>query len=194
MLCHARMIALLSLAMSLVTGCARYECDIVQPPELAGPVAESRDTTFARGPLLYRLRGYENHLVIRVFNPTPQPVELLGGRSVVVDPEGQSHPFSDETIAPESFIKLVLPPIAPEIAPVGPVIGFGLGMSSAYGPGYDLSFDSPLFVRPRYYASTDMENRFWKWEGESDVRLSLTFARAGQPAFSQQFVFHRRKM
>lgn len=181
---------------TFAAGCARFEYDIVQPPDLAQHVGEGQDVVFSRGPLLYRLRSYENHLVIRIQNETSQPIQLLGGQSFVVDPEGQSHPLNDETIAPQSFIKLVLPPIVPEAAPVGPVIGFGLGVSSVYGTGYDLSFEGPLFVRPRYDASADVENRFWKWEGQTNVRLSLTFGRPGSPEapFTQAFVFHRRRM
>lgn len=182
--------------VAVAGGCAHYEYDIVQPPDLAGHVGGGRDVVFSRGPLLYRLRSYQNHLVIQIHNETSQPIQLLGGQSFVVDPDGQSHPLNDETIAPESFIKLVLPPILPEVTPVGPVIGFGLGVSSVYGPGYDLGFEDPFFVRPRYYASADVENRFWKWEGQTDVRLSLTFGHAGsaQAPFTQAFVFHRRKM
>lgn len=135
-------------------------------------------------------------MVIQIQNETPLPIQLLGGQSFVVDPEGQSHPLDEETIAPQSFIKLVLPPIVPEVTPVGPVIGFGLGISSIYGPGYDLSFENPLWVRPRYYASADVESRFWKWDGETNVRLSLTFGHVGsaEAPFTQAFVFHRRKM
>lgn len=185
---------LVLLALSLITGCAHYEYDIIQPPELARHVGEDRESTFALGPLLYGMQSYENHLVIRIRNPAAQPVELLGGRSYVVDPQGQSHPLDDQTIAPLSFIKLVLPPVEPEVAPAGPSIGFGLGIGSAWGPGYDLSLNAPLFARPRYYAAADMESRFWKWEGESDVRLSLTFAYAGQGPITQQLVLHRRRM
>lgn len=196
MLQRCRAAAAMLILVALSEGCAHYEYDIVQPPNLAHHVGENHDVSFNRGALLYRLRSYQNHLVIQLQNETSQPIQLLGGRSFVVDPDGQSHPVDEETIAPESFIKLVLPPIAPEVTPVGPVIGIGLGVSSVHGPGYDLSFENPLFVRPRYYASADVENRFWKWEGETDVRLSLTFGHAGsaEAPFAQAFVFHRHKI
>lgn len=172
----------------------RYEYDIVQPPELARHVGGERESTLVRGPLVYGMQSYQNHLVIRVHNPTSQPVELVGGRSYVVDPQRQSHALDEQTIAPQSFIKLVLPPVEPEVAPVGPSIGFGLGIGSAWGPRYDFWLDGPLFVRPRYYAAADIEDRFWKWEGETNVRLSLTFIPAGQAPITHLFVFHRRKM
>lgn len=179
----------------IAAGCARYQCEIVQPPDLARHVPEDHDVVFSRGPLVYRLRSYQNHLVIQIENETSEPIQLLGGRSFVVDPEGQSHSLQEETMAPQTFIKLVLPPIVPEITPVGPVIGIGLGVNSIYGPGYDLSFENPSWLRPRYYAAPDVENRYWKWDGETDVRLSLSFSQVGsaQAPFTQEFVFHRRK-
>ncbi|HXE52186.1 MAG TPA: hypothetical protein VN541_04190, partial [Tepidisphaeraceae bacterium] len=62
------------LAVSLVVlpcmaGCARYEYDLVAPPEAAGHIGEQNDYVFTRGHLVYRLRSVENYLVIRIENP-----------------------------------------------------------------------------------------------------------------------------
>ena len=79
-------------------------------------------------PLEYRLRSYENRLVVNVFNPTPDPVTLAGERSYVVAPNGQSHPLRGQTIAPDTFVKMILPPMRPYYRESGPNIGFGLGV------------------------------------------------------------------
>lgn len=180
----------------LSPGCARYEYDLVQPTQFAQHVGGNADAVVSQNPLIYRMRSYENHLVVQVQNPTGQPVQLLGGRSFVVDPQGQSHPLRTETIAPQSFIKLILPPIPPEVAPSGPVIGFGIGVGAAYHvrPAWDDPFGETPFDRPRYLAVDDTDTSYWTWDGETDVRLSLTFAVENQPPFTQAFVFHRRRM
>jgi hypothetical protein len=129
-------VALLSV-VCLSAGCGHYEYDVVEPPELRQHVGDNSDVVFSRSPLVYRLRSYENHLVIRIQNPTPQPVLLLGGQSYAVDPQGQSHPFPTQTIAPGSFIKFILPPVPPEPVPTGPTIGFGF-VVDARGAGNEL--------------------------------------------------------
>lgn len=179
-----------------LTGCARYEYDIVSPPEMAQHVGSKADVVLSRDPLQYRLISADNHLILRIFNPTSDRIQLLGPQSVAVDPQGQSHPLRSLTMAPNSFIKLILPPMRPDIAPSGPVIGIGIGAyAGPYGLGYDDPFYDPLWERPRYYAVYDAENAyFWDWPGEGDVRLTLVFQRDEQKPFSQEFVFHRRKM
>jgi hypothetical protein len=180
--------------IGVLPGCTHFEYDIVQPPELVQHIGRDADAVFTRTPLLYRMRSYEDHLVIQVHNPTTQPITLLGGQSFLVDPQGQSRPLRTQTIGPQSFIKLILPPMPPDVAPAGPVIGFGLGAAYRAGPDVGLEYDQPILDRPRYYAAYDADMGYWTWEGESDVRLSLTLAMGNQPPFTQTFVFHRRKM
>src|SRR5205814_908677 len=64
-------------------------------------------------PLEYRLRSYDNRLVLSIFNPTQDPITLAGDRSYVVDPKDQSHPLRSQTIAPNTFVRLILPPMRP---------------------------------------------------------------------------------
>lgn len=191
-------IVLLALTLlSTLSGCARYEYDIVQPADLAQHMGSDGDVVFARDPLLYRMRTYENHLVIQIHNPTTQPITLMGGQSFVVDPQGQSHPLRTRTIAPDAFIKLILPPEPPDLVPAGPTLGIGLDVGTVhpYGPGgmYGL-VDDPFWYTPRYYMAVDPEGAPWTWRDEGDVRLGLVFQRWNGPPFDQQFVFHRRKM
>jgi hypothetical protein len=182
----------LLIVVCLSAGCAHYEYDIVEPPELRQHVGANADVVFSRTPLVYRMRSYENHLVIQIQNPTPQPIQLLGGQSYVVDPQGQSHPLAMVTIAPQAFIKLILPPVPPEPVPTGPSIGFGFVVDASQSPTtYPLT--RPEWVRP-VFAVTDIANDYWSWEGETDVRASFTFRQGGQPPFTHAFVFHRRKM
>src|SRR5688500_3822986 len=106
-----RIVLLLLMVTLAGVGCARYEYDVVSPPQAAGHVGTKSDHTFALEPLEYRLRTIDNRLVMRVYNPTNENVTLLGARSTAVDPERQSHPLMTQTIAPAgSFIKLILPP------------------------------------------------------------------------------------
>src|SRR5678815_3269492 len=99
-----RFLPLLMLSCLLATGCARYEYDIVLPQDLTGHIGTKDDLVFTRDPLEYRLRTADNRLVIQIYNPTKEPITLLGDRSLVVDAGGQSHPLPSMTAAPESFI------------------------------------------------------------------------------------------
>ncbi|HVS39536.1 MAG TPA: hypothetical protein VMS17_28525 [Gemmataceae bacterium] len=38
------------------------------------------------------------------------------------------------------------------------------------------------------------EDYYWSWADQTDVRVSLTFVRPGQPLFTQQFLFRRRQV
>src|SRR5438093_962561 len=110
----------------LICGCTHYEFDLVRPPEMQRRIGTSTDEAIDRGPLVYRLTTYENHLVMRIYNPSDEPIELLGAQSVVVDPQGESHPVMKQAIAPHSYIKLIFPPVRQEIYPTGPSISFGV--------------------------------------------------------------------
>ena len=158
-------------------------------------MGEDRDVILSRGPLLYRLRSYQNHLVIQIQNETSQPLQLLGGQSFVVDPDGQSHPLDEQTIAPNRSSSWCCRQLCPRLR--GRTRRWlrarrQLGLRA----GIRRFLENPLLVRPGYCASADLDNRFWKWEGESNVQLSLTFGHAGSKAepFTQAFVFHRHKM
>src|SRR4051794_18305945 len=109
------LLPLLLLAQMLIVGCAHYEYDVTRPEEFAGHIGTNTDHGFQRAPLEYRLRTVDNHLVMRIYNPTDTALTLLGQRSSAVDPDGQSHPLNTQTISPQSFIKVILPPIRPHL-------------------------------------------------------------------------------
>src|SRR3954447_27044936 len=116
-------------------GCAHAEFDIVHPPDLAQHVGTKQWATAPAGPVKYRMIAYEDHLVIQAHNRTDQNLLLLADQSTVVDPAGQSHPLPlrNQTILPNSFAKLILPPVRPQLVPTGPAINIGFG--ATYGGG-----------------------------------------------------------
>ena len=177
------------------TGCSSYEYDIIQPTDLAQHVGCNSDVVITRGSLLYRFRSYESHLVIQIHNPTTQPITLMGGQSFVVDTQGQSHPVQTQTIGPEAYIKLILPPTPPEILAPGPGIGIELGMERIYpyGPGGYAPFDDPFLYTPPYLVAVGSNQESWEWTGQRQVQLGLSFWRGGA-SFEQGFVFRRRKI
>ena len=189
------------LALVLIGGCTHYGYDLVRPPDLARHVGSKEDAVFEYAPLTYRLRAVENRLVMRIFNPTGDPITLVGERSYAVDPGGQSHPLRGQTIAPNTFIKLILPPMRPYYYESSPNFGFGLGLGfgSVYRrpwgyypwgyPGYyPYYYDEPRYIT--YYDESDAT--YWDWEGQTDARIHLVFHQ-GQKMFEQEFLFHRVK-
>src|SRR5439155_6189759 len=113
-----------------------YEYDLDQPSDLRRHIATRTDIVVGIDPLEYRLRTVDNRLVMRVFNQTDDAINLLGDKSAVVDPHGQSHPVRSQAIAPHSFAKLIFPPIRPRVYDSGPTFGIGIGtrIGRAYGP------------------------------------------------------------
>ncbi len=191
---------LLALAIGSI-GCARYEYDLAHPPELARHIGRDKPVEVTVEPLRYRFQTADSRLVMRVYNTTDGPVRLLGDRSTVVDPRGQSHPLRSQTIAAGSYIKLILPPLPPRVQPRGPVIGIGIGgvISSGHyyrrrylgrGFGYD-----PFLDGPRYYSVYDPSDAaYWEWDGEGEARVVLVFQSGDEKPFSHEFVFRRRRV
>src|SRR3954453_12085832 len=93
------------------SGCAHAGYDLVPPPYLAEHIAKDKWVAVQVPPLEYRMTAYEDHLILRAYNPTDEPITLLADQSTVVDPGGQSHPLPvrDQTILPRSYVKLILP-------------------------------------------------------------------------------------
>src|SRR5205823_1661922 len=133
-------------------------------------------------PLEYHLRTYDNVLVMRVFNPTDSPIELLGTQGAVVDPRGESHPLRERTIAPQSYIKLLFPPPRPTYYyPAGPTLGIGLGTRigvANHGPLNDFWYPE-LYPSPQYLRVYDAGNfHYWSWDDQGEVRMTLAYRSA----------------
>ncbi|HLL89600.1 MAG TPA: hypothetical protein VK324_09870 [Tepidisphaeraceae bacterium] len=177
-------------------GCTRYAFDVVQPPDVAQRVEAKRWATVPYDPLRYELTATDGRLVMRIVNPTDQPVTLLGHASFVVSPRGQSHPLPGQTIAPGSYVQLVLPPPRPTVYDPGPRFSVGFGTGVGFGSRRRGYYGSSLGLDdgPRHYTVYDPSDaRFWSWEGETNVRLSLAYQR-GQDQFMHDFVFARRRV
>lgn len=180
-------LVLLFCTAAALCGCARYEYDVVTPPALSGHAGSNTDKQFTLEQISYRLRSVDNHLVMRIENTTDETIQFLGSQSFVVDPKGQSHPFPSQAIAPHSFMKLILPPMHPQIGPAGPTIGIGIGTH--------VKRDVDSSGQPKYLQVylDDANAMYWEWDDEADVRVRLTYQR-GNDTFSHEFLFHRRKM
>lgn len=184
--------------MLLAAGCARYEFPVLEAPAIEGQdtpvevVSATQEVTVERLPLRYRLQVVENRLVVRVFNSSDRVVELVGGRSTVVDPIGQSRGLRNQVLTPGAFVKLVLPPLRSE-----PVRNDGLSVSGrgGYGPGLDrgefgfgVGYTTPDRSVPRDRGDT------WDWSGEGQVRLNLVFREVGTTEeWTHSFRFGRRR-
>lgn len=182
-----RFASVILLLWAMLGGCAHYEYDIVEPGNLAQHIGSQSDIVFPVDPLTYRLRSYEDHLVIRIFNPTSDAIQLLGNSSYVVDSDGKHHPLPPQLIAPDAYIKLILPPLPPDTAVAPPPANPGIGLDADFGP----RVNEILYPPNMRYAN---DANYWDWGDEGKVRMNLTFQRSNQPPFTQAFLFARRKM
>ena len=192
---------LTTLALSLTSGCARYEYDVLQPAELAGHVGTRQWTNLHVDELEYRLRTSDDRLVMLVYNRGERTVKLSGPDSAAVDPRGESHPLQSRTVPRDSYVKLILPPPPPQVRSFGPTFGFGVGMgySRRFGRPYrdGLGFGTGMYhdVEPRYHGVYDPNDRtYFNWPGDSNLRLLLAFQAEGGEGFRHEFLLRRRKM
>lgn len=181
-------------------GCVHYEYDVVRPDENAGHVGTKAEYVSPRDVLEYRMIVVENRLVMRIVNNTDDSIQLVGERSSVVDPRGESHPLRSIPIAPHSNVKLIFPPLRPVVEHHGPTFGIGIGttVGSAYDARHRYRDDDPLGPPwyddgPRYFTVVEDDALYWEWDGEGEIRLSLVFQR-GDQTFTHEFVIRRAKV
>jgi hypothetical protein len=173
----------------LLSGCASYEYDLTQPPALARHIGTARQTSVQYDPLIYQLQTYDNCLVIWIANPTRDSILLVGERSVVVDPSNQSYPVRGQTIAPGSFIKLVLPPLREAVYDEPAYYGGGPVFYGRFHHG------GYVWVGPDYYyyGPTVYDYPLFDWPADTGVRLTFTFERKGK-RFEQTLTFLRKRV
>jgi hypothetical protein len=181
----------------LLAGCAKYEFDLVQPADLATHINRKTETVIKRDELEYRMMAVSGRLIMHVVNPTSDPIELLGDESFAVDPRGASHPFRSQSIAPNSYIRLILPPSRPYYRS-GPRfgIGIGVGVSRGYGRYRHFGhFHDPFFYDEPHYLTyyDESDNFYWSWEGQTEARIRLTY-RHGREVFHHNWLFRRKKV
>ena len=179
----------LVLLAALLSGCAHYQYDLLQPAADAGPVAGDDRRSFDIDPLRYTVATADDRLSIRIYNPTVDTIRLVGRASSVVDPADRSHPLIDQTIAAESYVIVVLPPLrpfgstlevgapsaVPTVTPGGPTPVEQGNDSLSDDPGYDRA--SPVY---------------WDWPGPGDARIHLAYRRADGSHFEHDLTVRRR--
>jgi hypothetical protein len=165
----------------LLVGCAQTEFDATPAgSEQPVRVENSQDVQFPGDPLVYRMRADEGHLVFWIDNPTNQPVELLGDKSDVTDPEGVAHHLRGRTIAPLSSIKEIFPPMMDQTEGPPP------GPAEAVSP-----YDRPGFIAvPDIQSGSRDNDQNWQWDDELDIHLNLFFDQDGHQ-FEQHFSIRR---
>jgi hypothetical protein len=169
----------LLLLVASATGCVRYQYEIVEPPDVAQPI--DKRAFVPLDPLEYDFADLGQRLLVRVGNPTDDLIEMSGGRSYVVGPDGESHAMGAGVIAPHSFIEFALPPSVPVVRTYAyPRYGFGYGF---YGRRRGFGY-YPFRARtyPRYVYDYDVgRSPLWDWT-TGEVRLHLSYVRApGRP-------------
>ena len=203
---------LLWLALS---GCARYEYDVVQPAELAGHVGETAWVALRRGDDLdYVVRSAEDRLIMRIQNRGERAVKLLGADSAVIDPRGESHPMASATIPPGTFVTRIFPPPRPTTRAYGPSMHFGVGAAYGHGHGHYHAHGYPAYgyypyrhgdpfyssgfyddLEPHYYTVYDPNDRtYFAWPAETAVRFLFAFQPEGGELFRHEFLIRKRKM
>lgn len=167
-------------------GCTRYGYFIAEPDGSVVPVGER--LRVRQDPLQYVFFDLDEHLVVRVVNPTDDVVTLMGGRSFVVDPRGETHGLPWRSVAPRSHVTLVVPPIPPTVEVWSdPLWGYPrYGAVGPYRPYWGPGLRGPLwgrrFSRPWYYepvphlemvSLTGPEH--WEWRGAGRARIHLAY-------------------
>jgi hypothetical protein len=174
----------------LAAGCARYQYSVVAPAEEARMIERRGEAILERDQLEYGLRDLDRSLGIRIANLTDEPVTLLGERSFVVDPTGQTHPMQGGTIAPHSFIAFAIPPAVRVYEP-GPRFGVGLGMGRARG-GTFIGTGVGTTIGGYHGGPYVTTLRPWEWR-TGDVRLRAVYDRAGE-RLEHDFVLRRERV
>ena len=123
---------LLAAAILLATGCAKYDYVLLEPGDGEQLIVRDKRLVVPQEPMTYRLGRVDGRLLVRIANPTDEPIRIVGERSYVVDPEGETHPIGGGTIAPHAYIDLILPP-PPQVYRSYPRYHFGAGLGRWYG-------------------------------------------------------------
>jgi len=176
----------------LLTGCAHYEYDLIQPMDQRLHAGTKEFATARIDPLRYELITAENRLVMEIRNPTDQPVALAGDKSYILDGSSRSRSVQGITIAPGSYVKFIFPPPKPYVQDDG---GFrvGMGVETAGGfhdrnVGTGVGYDTG---GPRRIGNLD-ENYYWEWDDEDAVKFHFAYTSDGK-SFAHDLVIKRTK-
>ncbi len=159
----------------IVTGCRTYVYRVVQPPGV--PTVVDHPVALHYDPLDYELVRSHDRLLILITNPTADRLALIGNRSFVVDPRGESHPLRGQVLGPHSYARLSLPP-PPVLVAYPDYWSWGWGMG--WGPGWYDPFWGPFYGAywgpPPVSYSRIITPFDWSWK-EGAARVRLTYER-----------------
>jgi hypothetical protein len=171
-------------------GCASWEYDVVQPPVAQAHITADHVTRVRVEPFEVGLQAVEGRLVMWLYNNSNESIEILGGKSTVVDADGQTHPLPGQTIAAGASVKMILPPVQPPGPQPPPIITVGVSSGGLDNPGY---------IRPNGYGTSEPRAAdekpsayYWDWEGQSSIHLTLVYQR-GTSTNQLMFVIQRVK-
>ena len=160
----------LLLISAALAGCKSYEYHVARPSGVAQPITK-QPVVVTYEPLEYRLARQNGRLNVRITNPTDDRVVMLGNRSYVIDPHGESHSVRSMVIGPHSYVSMLLPP--------APIIftsyGWGGGWGWAWGwgpypPGDPFYFD---YYPPPVLNTWVTTPYDWMWDtGPAKIRLT----------------------
>lgn len=192
------------LLIVLLTGCAKYDFVIVEPEALKQRISEE-PVRIETANLTYHMQARTNALVIQVFNPSAQPIQLLGERSHVVDAYGYSRPINSAVIGANAYAQFMLPPAQPYYTVYRPYWGHGY-YADPYPYGYPVygrpfpHYYSPTIYRGGYYHDVEYieysdpnDPANWVWKGDTSARLSLTYQREDNSTFREEFTIRKVK-
>jgi len=169
---------LLAVAAAGMSGCVMPTYRVLQPPGVV-PVAGKQQVVVVYDPLEYRLSREHDRLLVRIWNPTNDRIVLVGSRSFVVDPQGESHPLRDRIIAPHSFTWMLLPPTPITYAYPGYGWGWGPGWGwgwAGYPPYPGPLYGGAYFLPPPVSYAQIYTAYDWVWKTGA-ARLRLTYER-----------------
>jgi hypothetical protein len=177
------------LPLALLGGCTNYAYDVTPPGTPTYRVPTDHFWTVQSGPVDFRFRTADNHLVVQVWNPGSDPVQIVGDKSAIVDPYGRSHAVRTQLIPPGAYARIIIPPVLETVA-AGPPVSFSVGVVGGYGGHghghwhgayYGGFYDPFWYDSPPYYAVVGGDQAYWEWDGAGgEARIILVVDQKGQ--------------
>jgi hypothetical protein len=178
--------------LAVGTSCAQYRYSIAQPAEFAQEIERRGEAAIAQPPLEYAFIDNNESLSVRIANTTDAPILIIGERSYVVDPDGQTHQMNGGTIAPKSYVAFPLPPSS-RVYRSGPRFGIGMGIGSGgggtfFGTGVGTTWGG----YPHHHYDSFSTVSAWRWS-TGNVRLHTEYEHNEQ-RFEHDFLLRRERV
>jgi len=158
-------------------GCATVQYRVLQPQGVAQIITD-QPVQVSYAPLVYHFVRQQNRLSMQINNPTDETIVLVGERSSVVDPAGETRPLRGRLINPRSFVQMLLPPQTISI-PYTDYWGWGWGWGPYWGPSWGPWGPYNGWWGPPPVSFYTVRTVFdWNWK-TGPVRLHLTYDRKG---------------